>query len=301
MYLVGRSVVCSEVLVLHYTRVAMYRLIADSGSTKTDWVLTQNGEVVKKIKTIGLNPYLNTKEAIITALRTELIPSFSIGEIKDTLKIEFYGAGCSSDDKKKIIGDCIQSFFPLAEIVVEHDLLGAAKAVCGNQPGIAAILGTGSNSCYYDGEKILKNVISLGFILGDEGSGCYIGKQLVADFLNEEMPEKLRNHLRDDLGLCKDQIFDSVYKKPRPNRYLASFTKWIDNYYNEYDYLHELIRNSFEDFFTKSIVKYENHTELPINIVGSVGYRFQEELREVAAPHGCKIGTIIKSPIDGLI
>lgn len=279
----------------------MYRLIADSGSTKTDWVLTRDGEVVRKIKTIGLNPYMNPKDIIITALRTELLPTFSSYEIKDTLEIEFYGAGCSNDDKKKLIQDCIHRFFPMADIKVEHDLLGAAKAVCGNQSGIAAILGTGSNSCYYDGEKIVKNVISLGFILGDEGSGCYIGKQLIADFLNKEMPAELNAHLRNDLGLCKDQIFDNVYKKPRPNRYLASFTKWMDNYYSEFDYLHDLIKRSFNDFFTKSIIKYDNHKELPINVVGSVGYRFKTELEEVAVDHGCKIGKIIKSPIDGLI
>jgi N-acetylglucosamine kinase-like BadF-type ATPase len=279
----------------------MYRLIADSGSTKTDWVLAKDGEVVRRIKTMGLNPYLNPKEAIITALRTELLTSFSTAEIKDTLEVEFYGAGCSNAEKKRLISDSIHSFFPLAEIVVEHDLLGAAKAVCGTQPGIAAILGTGSNSCYYDGQKIVKNVISLGFILGDEGSGCYIGKQLIADFLNQEMPERLHRHLQEDLGLCKDQIFDSVYKKARPNRYLASFTKWIDNYYNEFDYLHELIKRSFNDFFIKSLLKYENHKEMPINVVGSVGHRFSKELKEVAAMNNCSIGTIIKSPIDGLI
>lgn len=279
----------------------MYRLIADSGSTKTDWVLTRDGGVIKKIKTVGLNPYLNTKEAIVTAIRTELLPSFSSSEIKGTTEIEFYGAGCSNDEKKRLIRDCIHSFFLLADIVVEHDLLGAAKAVCGNSPGIAAILGTGSNSCYYDGNQIIKNVISLGFILGDEGSGCYIGKQLIADFLNEEMPAALNNHLKADLGLSKDQIFDSVYKKPRANRYLASFTKWIDGYYEEFDYLHDLINRSFDDFFTKSILKYENCRDLSINVVGSVGFRFKDELVKVAESHSCKIGTVIKSPIDGLI
>lgn len=279
----------------------MYRLIADSGSTKTDWVLIQNGEVVRRIKTIGLNPYLNPKEVITTALRTELLTKFSTNEIKGTDEVEFYGAGCSNDEKKRLISDCIHSFFPLADIIVEHDLLGAAKAVCGDQPGIAAILGTGSNSCHYDGQKIVKNVISLGFILGDEGSGCYIGKQLIADFLNKEMPAELNAHLRNELGLCKDQIFDSVYKKSRPNRYLASFTKWIDDYYNEFEYLHELIKRSFNDFFTKSIIKYENHKELPVNVVGSVGHRFSNELEEVAASHNCEIGRVIKSPIDGLI
>lgn len=279
----------------------MYRLIADSGSTKTDWVLSKDGEMVRRIKTVGLNPYLNHKEAITTALRTELLPSFSTIEIKDTAEVEFYGAGCSNDEKKRVIRDCVHSFFPLAEIVVEHDLLGAAKAVCGNEKGIAAILGTGSNSCYFDGEKIVKNVISLGFILGDEGSGCYIGKQLIADFLNEEMPDSLNARIREDLGLCKDQIFDSVYKKSRPNTYLASFTKWIDNYYDEYDYLHELIRRSFNDFFIKSLLKYENCHDLPINVVGSVGHRFRTELEEVATRHNCKIGEVIKSPIDGLI
>ncbi|CAG5076284.1 BadF/BadG/BcrA/BcrD ATPase family protein [Parvicella tangerina] len=279
----------------------MFKLIADSGSTKTDWVLTENGVVIKKVRTVGLNPYLNTKGAITTAIRTELLPSLSSAKIKGTREVEFYGAGCSNDEKKNVIASCIRSFFPLADVVVEHDLLGAAKAVCNNQPGIAAILGTGSNSCYFDGEKIVRNVISLGFILGDEGSGCYIGKQLIADFLNEEMPEELNEHLRNDMGLCKDQIFDNVYKKPRPNPYLASFTKWIDNYYDDFDYLHELIKRSFTDFFVKSILKYENHESIPINVVGSVGHRFRDELEEVAKRHSCNLGTVIKSPIDGLI
>lgn len=279
----------------------MYKLIADSGSTKTDWALVKDQEVVKQVKTIGLNPYLNTRDSITSALRNELLVNFSAGEVKDTLQIEFYGAGCSSDDQKQIIESCLHSYFPLAEIIVEHDLYGAARAVCGSNSGIAAILGTGSNSCYYDGERIVKNVISLGFILGDEGSGCYIGKQLVADFLNEEMPESLRKNLAEDLEVCKNQIFENVYKKPRPNKYLASFTKWIDRYYEESDYLHQLINNSFDDFFVKSILKYEEHKTHEINVVGSVGFTFKKELESVADKYDCKIGRILRSPIDGLV
>lgn len=279
----------------------MYKLIADSGSTKTDWVLVQDGKVIKKVKTIGLNPYLNTKESVISALRNELLVEFATSEITNTAQIYFYGAGCSTEDKKKIIYDSIHCFFPLAEVHIEHDLIGAAMALCGSEKGIAVILGTGSNSCFYDGKAIVKNVVSLGYILGDEGSGCYIGKQLISDFLNEEMPDELSEHLRKDLGLCKDQIFDNVYKKPRPNRYLASFTKWIDNYYGQFDYLNELIKRSFNDFFVKNIIKYDDYQKYPINVVGSVGFRFQNELSEIAKLHGCKLGKVIKSPIEGLI
>lgn len=281
--------------------VFMYKLVADSGSTKTDWVLVSEGNIIKRVKTVGLNPYLNTRDVVISALRNELLVEFSTSQITQTKEIEFYGAGCSTADKKRIIEDAIHCFFPLAEIVIEHDLLGAARSLCGTEPGLAAILGTGSNSCFFDGEKITRNVISLGYVLGDEGSGCYIGKQLISDFLNEEMPEKLSMALKNDLGLCKDQIFDHVYKKPRANKYLASFTKWIDNYYAEHEYLHELIRRSFGDFFVKSILKYDQRNNYPINVVGSVGFRFQEELKTVASEYDCTIGKVLKSPIDGLI
>lgn len=277
------------------------KLIADSGSTKTDWVLVDNGKIVKEFNTIGLNPYMNTKEMIMDSIRNELMPTFCTSNIKNTHLIEFYGAGCSQESKSKVIKDALHSFFPFSEITVNHDLLGAAKAACGNKKGIAVILGTGSNSCFFDGNQIIDNVLSLGYILGDEGSGCYMGKRILQDYLNKDMPEPLREILFDEKGITTEIVFENVYKKPRPNKYMASFSTWISKHYKQQSYLQKLVENSFDDFFNQHIIKYKNHKTLPINVVGSVGFAFQDELRKVALKHKCKIGNVIKSPLEGLI
>ncbi len=277
------------------------RLIADSGSTKTDWLLLDQDQIVCEYQTVGLNPYLNTKESIMDVLRNDLLANFCAGNIKSTTSIEFYGAGCSVKSKSKLIEDALHCFFPFADISVSHDLLGAAKAACGNKPGIAIILGTGSNSCYYDGENIVNNVMSLGYILGDEGSGCYMGKKLLQDYLNKDMPENLRKLLFDDKRVTAEIIFDNVYKKVRPNKYMASFSEWIGQNIKAHKYLQDLVFQSFDDFFKQHIIKYEKYKSLPLNIVGSVGYAYQDILRKVATKHGCNISTIIKSPLEGLI
>lgn len=277
------------------------RLIADSGSTKTDWVLLDNQNIICEYKTVGLNPYLNTKEKIMDVLRNDLLTSYCAGNIKNTTTIDFYGAGCSLVSKSKIIEHALHCFFPFADITVSHDLLGAAKSACGSEPGIAVILGTGSNSCYYDGESVVNNVMSLGYILGDEGSGCYMGKKLLQDFLNKDMPKKLQDLLINDTGINAETVLESIYKKSNPNKYMASFSEWIAKHLKEDTYLQELVRISFDDFFKQHILKYENYNSLPLNVVGSVGFVYRDILEEVAHKYECKLGKVIKSPLEGLI
>lgn len=277
------------------------RLIADSGSTKTDWLLLEQQNIICEYQTVGLNPYLNTRETIMKVLRNDLLTSYCAGNIKNTTTIEFYGAGCSADSKSKVIENALHCFFPFADITVSHDLLGAAKAACGNEPGITVILGTGSNSCYYDGKNIVDNVMSLGYILGDEGSGCYMGKKLLQDFLNNDMPKKLQEILIAETAVNAEVIFENIYKKPTPNKYMASFSEWISKHLSSHTYLHELVSGAFDDFFKQHIIKYANHKTLPLNVVGSVGFAYLDILKEVAGKYECKIGNVIKSPLQGLM
>lgn len=275
------------------------KLIADSGSTKTDWRLIGDDKPVISANTIGLNPYHNTTEDIQQALITELLPDLNCdpGEVSE---IHFYGAGCSSKDKNRIVELALEAVFPKADLFVDHDLLGAARALCGNSPGIVAILGTGSNSCYYDGETILENSPALGYVLGDEGSGSYIGKQFIRNYLYNEIPLGLRAKFEEEYTITKDQVLHQIYKEALPNRYLASFTKWVGENLAE-DYCKDLVERSFNDFFKHHITKYEQHQSVPMNVLGSVGISFKANLEEVGAKHQVKIGKVIKTPIEELV
>lgn len=217
-----------------------------------------------------------------------------------SITIFFYGAGCSSEEKRKIVMDAIKSNFPQSEIEINHDLLGAARALCGHQEGIAAILGTGSNSCYYDGKQIVENIASLGFILGDEGSGAHIGKTFIQAYLNNELPEKLVSSFEQRFNLSKDNILDSVYKKSMPSKYLASFSKFIYQNLKE-EYVINLVADSFEQFFDKHICKYPKHKGVKLSCVGSVAYYYSNILRAVALKKNVNIDKIIETPIAGLL
>jgi glucosamine kinase len=278
-------------------------LIADSGSTKTDWRLIDNDKKIHQFSTLGFNPYFQSTEDISKELREKLLPAIQ-GAITPKFtdpkpEVHFYGAGCSSETKCKIVHDAIIVNFPGAQVHVEHDLLGAARAVCGREAGIAAILGTGSNSCYYDGNDIVENVDSLGFILGDEGSGAYIGKKFVQDYLNKEMPAAISQRFFERFGLKKEDILDAIYKKPMPNRFLASFSKFIYQNLKE-QYIIDLVANAFRDFFDKHICKYPKHREVQFHCVGSVGFYYSNILRAVAQEKGVAPGRIIETPIAGL-
>ncbi|MFT7155139.1 MAG: N-acetylglucosamine kinase-like BadF-type ATPase [Parvicella sp.] len=273
------------------------RLVADSGSTKTDWCLVNDQSILLRVSTSGMNPYLHTDESLDAIISKELLTSeINTAQID---KVEFYGAGCSEPAQTNRILNTLRKFFS-AEISVDHDLLGAAKSVCKDQEGIAIILGTGSNSCHYDGEKIVRNVRSLGFVLGDEGSGCYIGKKLIQDYLNDELPNSVHQQLELDFDLSASIIFDKVYKQPLPNKYLASFATWVSEN-SSHSHLYAIIESSFIDFFKQHIIKYDKYQNLPIHVVGSVGFHNRKILEKVATTFKYKLGTVIKSPIEGLV
>lgn len=273
-------------------------LIADSGSTKTDWRLIDENRNIKQFSTLGFNPFFQSEKDISLELKQNLLPHLGLRE-DDFLEIHFYGAGCSSDQKCEIVKEGLSSVFKKSKIKVEHDLLAAARALCGQQRGIAAILGTGSNSCYYNGEEITEHIPSLGFILGDEGSGAHLGKKLIAAYLYNEMPLELAKRFNSRFNLSKDDILDAIYKKTLPSRYLASFSKFILQNIKE-QFLVDLVTDSFSSFFDHHICKYEKHKVEKFNCVGSVGFYFSNILRGVAAEKGVNVGKIIETPIAGL-
>ncbi|MCX6296061.1 MAG: N-acetylglucosamine kinase [Bacteroidetes bacterium] len=274
-------------------------LIADSGSTKTDWRLIDSNKKIHQFSTQGINPFFQTSEQIGQVLISELIPQLSIQISNAELEIFFYGAGCKLDDKKEIIENALSGIFPGSGININSDLLGAARALCGRNVGIVAILGTGSNTCYYDGKEIVENRISTGYILGDEGSGAHIGKTFIQAYLNDELPPDLANRFFERFKLSKDDIIDAVYRKSMPNRFLASFCKFIYQNLKE-QYIIDLVADSFGQFFEKHICKYQRYKELKLSCTGSVAFYFSNILRAVAANKGVNIETIIETPIAGL-
>jgi N-acetylglucosamine kinase-like BadF-type ATPase len=272
-------------------------LIAESGSTKTDWrFIAENGHV-SQAKTIGLNPYYQTASAISEELIKTLLP-----KIEETVtQVFYYGTGITNAEKAAIIEAAIRHVFPsVQQVEVYSDMLAAARALCGREAGIACILGTGSNSCFYDGEKIAFQVPPLGFWLGDEGSGGYLGKQLVLSYLHKEMPEDIRMKFEKRFGV-KDrlEIIEHAYQKPFPNRYFAAFSKFIfDN--RNHAFTFQLVYNAFALFFDKYLLKYPTAHEGKIHFTGSVAFYYSDILRRVAQDKGCSIGLIMESPIAGL-
>lgn len=273
-------------------------LIADSGSTKTDWVILNGKKVVANYKTIGFNPYFQTSEQIYDEIILNLKPFINqyLSEI-DT--VCYYGAGCSNEVNCKIVETGIFSALELKKIFISHDLLAAARALCGDQSGIACILGTGSNSCLYDGKIVAENVPSFGYMFGDDGSGAHIGKTLVQAYFDNELPEKIKS-LFESKGYHREEILGNVYKKEMPSRYLASINGFVSENIKD-PYLRKLVKNCFKSFFVKQVSKYSNSREYTVNSVGSIGYYYKEILAEVANEEGYTLGNVIKSPIDGLI
>lgn len=271
-------------------------LIADSGSTKTDWRLLSANDTISQAKTIGFNPYFQDSESIYTELVQVLLPQLSSSEIKE---IHFYGAGCSSDLTRGIVKTGIEKAFPGAEIHVNHDLLAAARSLCGHQPGIACILGTGVNSCLYDGQEIVAGRPSLGFWLGDEGGGSYLGKTLIQHYFHEDMPAEIRTKFKKRYTLTVSDVLENAYKKQLPSRYFATFSKFLfDNLSNPYCY--KLVYDSFATFFDRYVCKYENYQAYPVHFIGSVAFYYNTILRQVAQDKGITLKNIMESPIAGL-
>ena len=271
-------------------------LIADSGSTKTHWCIAENGNMILECYTGGINPYYQSEDDIKTLIQNDLLP-----RINNALPqaIYFYGAGCGSQEKQDIVRRTLNQFFPDSVIEVASDMLGACRALFGNKQGIACILGTGSNSCWYDGEKMVKNVPALGFILGDEGSGAVLGKRLVADCLKNQLPEDLKNKFMERFGLTPDNILDKVYKQAFPNRFLAGLSVFLkENIDNPL--IRTLVYDEFNLFFQRNIMQYP-YTTLQVGFIGSIAHHYSELLSRAAAANRVCIHQITQDPVNGLI
>lgn len=273
-------------------------LVADCGSTKIDWCLLNNGKVYKQVFTLGMNALMLTEEEIQSRLHEELGPEIDGYPID---AVYFYGAGCVSPQVCGNVERAIRAVVPTATEVEAHtDLLAAARALFGRRPGIACIMGTGSNSCYYDGEKIVDNVSPLGYILGDEGSGAVLGKLLIGDVLKKQLPADLCEKFLAQYDLDRLAIITRVYKEPQANRFLASITPFLlENI--ERKEIHDLVFESFKAFFRRNILQYPSSRELDVNFVGSIAFHYRPILEEAAAACGCRVGKVIKSPMEGLV
>lgn len=270
-------------------------LIADSGSTSTNWVLVEHGKSVQSLFTPGINPFYQTPEEIAGEIAT-LTLNVKPSSVK---AIYFYGAGCVAD-KIEMVKHAIAQSFTQSQIYVESDLVAAARGLLQHDAGIACILGTGSNSCFYDGKNIVSNVSPLGFILGDEGSGAVLGKKFIADCLKNQLPEELKNKFLTTFGLTANDIINHVYRKPFPNRYLAQFTPFLAENMAE-PAIYNLIFDSFTDFFVRNVMQYPNFEEYPVSFVGSIAYYFKDILEVVAFELGITLGEIKQSPLEGLV
>jgi glucosamine kinase len=272
------------------------KLIADSGSTKAEWCLI-DGKKKKTFITQGLSPYFLSLQQVQKILEQELK-----SKMKQVIPDEvfFYGTGCSNPGNVTLIKKAIQNVFTGAKVAVDHDLMGAAKALCGTEKGIACILGTGSNSCYYNGKKIIKNSPGLGYVLGDEGSGAYLGKKVIQYFLYNTFDEDLMDRFTAKFKTSSYEILDAVYKKPLPNRYLASYAIFLAENRGHY-MIENIIEDGFNDFFFNHVYKYSESWKLPIHFIGSVAYGFKDVLKEMCHGYELQLGRVLKKPMDGLV
>lgn len=271
------------------------KIIADSSASRTEWVLVDGNTVVEHAFTKGLNPFFQSRRDISHSIRLELPEAFLK---KRWEHIYFYGAGCSNNDKKKIVEASLVAQFK-TPVTVESDLLGAARGLLINEPGIACILGSGSNSCYYDGKQIVRNVRSLGFVLGDEGSASYIGKRFVSDCLKDIAPEQLRNSFYEYINKTPDEIMASVYENTLPGNMLSVYSRFLMDKL-EMDYVYDIVYSSINDFFTRNVAQY-NYRDLNVCFVGSNACAYSGVLNEVAKKFGITIRKILPSSVPGLV
>jgi N-acetylglucosamine kinase-like BadF-type ATPase len=272
-------------------------VIADSGTTKTTWQFVDKDGFNQRFNTIGFNPYYQDTDSVYSNIVSGLIPNMDLS--RPLTHIYFYGAGCEQLDKREQIAIALRKAFPKTDVWVNHDLLAAARALFGDEPGLACISGTGSNTCMYDGNDITRNVHSLGLFLGDEGSGGYKGKLLIQAYIREYLPAHLRVKFEEDYTDRTAEILDSVYIKDFPSRYLASYVPFLVKNISD-PFIKNLVKQSFKDMFDNSIVRYANYKEVPLGFIGSVGYYNREILEDVAHSYGATISKIIRSPMDAL-
>jgi N-acetylglucosamine kinase-like BadF-type ATPase len=269
-------------------------LLADSGSTKTHWALIDRETGVQTCITGGINPFFLNRGEIVDLLEKEFtLPKNQVSTVY------FYGAGCTPE-KSSLVSEALQNYFRPEKIEVNSDLLAAARSLCQNEEGIACILGTGSNSCHYDGEKIVRNIPSLGYILGDEGSGAVLGEKLLGDILKKQLSPVLIEdfHIAYPL-LSMAEIIDRVYRKPLPNQFLAQFAPFLLNHISEPE-IRQLVEDSFTEFIRRNILSYRPG-QLPVHFTGSIAYHFRQNLEKACSPFHLQLGRITDSPLPGLI
>jgi glucosamine kinase len=273
-------------------------LVADSGSSKTDWLLSQPGQSPKEFRTPGLNPYFLTEKEIVKVLQDKAKDLIAHGA--DVTEIYFFGAGCSSPDRHEIVSNALSVLFPKAYISVDSDLLGSAYATCGHEKGLCCVLGTGSNISFFDGEEIHSGQHGLGFVLGDEGSGTWFGKALITDFLYGNMPDDIHFKFDKTYGLTKDIVVANVYQKPRANSYLASFARFL-NIIRSTDYGQAKLKEGLLEFIETNIKSYPQYHQYKCNFVGSIAFVFADELKALCEANNIVVGKIIRQPIHDLL
>lgn len=272
-------------------------LLADSGATKTEWILIENGKRIDSSTTIGFNPYYYSSDQLTNSIQTSVIPLIDSIALNS---IYFYGSGISTENKKKNTKAILELSFPDIHIEVEHDLLAAARGLLKKECGIACILGTGSNSCIYNGEDITHNIPSLGYFFADEGSGTHIGRLFIEDYLRDKLPNNIKRIAEEKFNLSIEYILDIIYNQENPNKFLASFSPFIAENIDHL-YFKELVKKSFRIFFETYIINYPNYKKLPLKFMGSVALVHKVLLKEVANEFNLSISAIEKSPIPGLI
>lgn len=271
-------------------------LIADSGSTKTDWrVIGEDGKV-SQARTVGVNPYHQTSEVMADIWQKELLPQVNR---PDFTEVHFYGAGCITEAACKKVKDGLAAIFQDAKITVHSDLFAAARALCGHEPGIACIIGTGSNSCLYNGKEMTDNIPALGYILGDEGSAAWLGRELLNRFLKRDMPDPLHQQFEKRYHTTVAEALENVYQKPQANRYLAGFSKFAFHHL-KHPYIARMVYDAFAVFFEKNVCKYHNYQQYKVHFTGSVAFYYSNLLRQVANDKGVAVQNILESPIAGL-
>ncbi len=271
-------------------------LIADSGSTKTEWCLIRKENPGKSVFTSGINPYFMSTEDILSMLKHELSGMHQL----EPDFIWYYGTGCNSESKNKTVSEALEKYFSPRLVFVGSDLLGAARSLCMRIPGIACIMGTGSNSCYYDGSEIISNVAPLGYILGDEGGAAVLGRKLLTGVLKRQVPEHIRDCFFDTYKITRTEILENVYTKPFPNRFLGQFAKFISANISVPE-LREIVDSSFDEFIIRNINQYPEAKNLPVNFTGSIAFHFQECLRERLIINQLLPGKIVLAPMQDLV
>ena len=275
------------------------KLTVDSGSTKTDWGFFSTPDDLKTIKTQGINPCHQSEDEIRTIIRNELIPHAQGIDTGIISEVFYYGAGCATESICTQMAGILKDFIPNAVITVDSDMLGAARALCGHSEGVACVLGTGSNSCLYNGKEIIDQVPSLGYILVDEGSASALGRRQIGDCLKRQLPEQVCSEFMQRYYLTKDSIIESVYRKPMANRYIAGFAPFLIEK-RDIPEVHKMLISCFTEFFVRNVINYHKPW-LPVHIIGSLANSFADELKETADSLGMTIGKIEASPMSGLV